>query len=163
MLWNLSFFGPDLKRMGIILLVSAGVAVFVNTVSPRKIPWVQAWSNHIEAQAYTQQIPVLPLSTALEFHHSGIALFVDVRSTDEYAAGHISEAISLPFQRLDAHVDTLVELASSNRPLVVYCSNRKCDDALMLAIELRNIGAQDLWLFVDGFEIWQQYGGAVAP
>ena len=74
---------------------------------------------------------------------------------------HISGAISVPFQSLEELFVTIGELIDSGKELVVYCKNRECDDSLMLAIELQAIGCSNLVLYVDGFELWEEYVGAV--
>ncbi|PCK30897.1 rhodanese-like domain-containing protein [Pseudoalteromonas piscicida] len=44
---------------------------------------------------------------------------VDVRSPEEFAAGHIKGAINIPFNEIDSNQDKL--LALTEQPLVVYC------------------------------------------
>jgi rhodanese-related sulfurtransferase len=46
------------------------------------------------------------------------ARLVDVRTPDEYAAGHIEGAVNIPVQELPGRVD---ELAPKDAPVVVYC------------------------------------------
>ncbi len=150
-----------LKRIGIILLVSGVVAGVANLVHPRKIPWVQDWSRHVEAKAAKQKIKVVPLSVALEKFQTLETIFVDARSTDEFEAGHVSGAVSVPFQSLEDYFPAIVELLDGGKELLVYCANRECDDSLMLAIELQAMGASNLVLYVDGFEAWEKYGGEV--
>ena len=151
-----------LRRIGIILLVSGVVTVVANRLHPRRIPWVQDWSKQVEAQAAKQDIKVIPLTVALERFRSGESLFVDARSADHFAKGHISGAVSVPFEQFDELFPVIVDLIDSGRELVVYCSNRECDDALLLAIELRAMGCSNAVLYIDGFEVWQTYGGATS-
>jgi rhodanese-related sulfurtransferase len=150
-----------LKRIGILLLAGGVVAVVANGVHPQKIPWVQDWSRYVEAKAAKQGIRVIPLSVALEKFQSLEAVFVDARPMEEFAANHIPGAISIPFQSLEEHFPTLGSFVYSGRELLVYCSSRECDDALLLATELQAMGAKRLVLYVDGFDLWQEYGGAV--
>ena len=150
------------KRIGIILLASAVVAVVANSVHPRRIPWLQDWSRQVEAQAAKQNIKVIPLPVALERLRSGDALFVDARSADHFAQGHISGAVSIPFEQFDDFFSVIVDLIDSGRELVVYCGNRECDDALLLAIELRAMGSANAVLYIDGFDLWQKHEGATS-
>ncbi len=154
---------PIIKQIGIILLFSGVVSFLANSVHPRKIPWVQQWSNHIEAKARKAGIKVIPFSVALQKFQTLDVVFVDARSATEFGAGHISGAVSLPFQALEEQFPMIGSLLDSGRELIIYCSNRECDDSLMLAIGLQAMGAEHLVLFIDGFEIWQQYGGEVEP
>ena len=150
------------QRIGIILLVSGVVSILVNSIHPRKISWVQDWSRHVEAKAAKQKIKVIPLSVALEKFQSLEIVFIDARPMEEFALGHIPGAVSVPFQSLEEQFVMIGELIDSDRELVVYCKNRECDDSLMLAIELQTMGCSNLVLYVDGFELWEKYGGAVA-
>jgi rhodanese-related sulfurtransferase len=151
-----------LKQIGAILLISGVVSFLANSVHPRKIPWVQAWSNHVEAKAKKSGIKVIPLSVALQKFQSleEPAIFIDARAPDEFAAGHIPGALSVPFQSLEELFPIIGSLIDSGQELIVYCKNRECDDSLMLATELQAMGAENLTLFVDGFEVWQHYGGS---
>jgi rhodanese-related sulfurtransferase len=149
-----------LKRIGIILLVCGMVAVIANSVHPRNIPWVQNWSNHIEAKAKRNGIKVIPLSVALrKFQSLEDVAFIDARSVEEFEAGHIAGAVSVPFQSLEEQFPMIGSLIDSGQELIVYCKNRECDDSLMLAFELKAMGAENLMLYIDGFEIWHKYGG----
>ncbi|MEA2069072.1 MAG: rhodanese-like domain-containing protein [Verrucomicrobiota bacterium] len=149
-----------LKRIAILLLVSGVVAVVANTVHPKRIPWVQDWSRHVEAKAAKHKIKVVPLFVALKKFQSLEVVFIDARPVEEFAQGHIPGAASIPFQSLEEHFPALGNLVDSGRELVVYCGNRDCDDSLMLAIELQAMGCDNLVLYVDGFELWEKHGGA---
>ena len=108
------------KQIGYILLASAALAAGVNVMHPRRIPWVRDWSGQVEAQAAKQDIKVIPLTVALERLRSGESLFVDARSADHFAQGHISGAVSLPFEQFDELFPVIVDLIDSGRELVVY-------------------------------------------
>lgn len=149
------------QRIGTILLISGVVAVVANSVHPRRIPWVQDWSVHVEAKAAKQKIKVIPLSVALKKFQALEVVFVDARPADEFAQGHIPGAVSIPFQSLEDQFPAIGDLIDSGEELVVYCKNRDCDDSLMLAIELQSMGCSNLILYVDGFELWEKHGGAV--
>ena len=153
--------GATVKRIGIILLVSGVVAVVANSVHPRKIPWVQDWSNQVEAKAKDQQIKVIPLSVALHAFKTADRIFIDARTADKFSAGHIPGALSVPLQSVIEKFELISSLLDSGKELVVYCQNRDCDDSLMLATELQNIGASNLVLYIDGYDLWEKYGGAV--
>ena len=150
-----------IRQIGLILFVSGFLALLANTIHPRKIPWVQDWSHQVESRASELQIRVVPLSVAKEIHSVGKALFVDARSETDYADGHIPDAVSLPLEALDEHFEQIMEWTDSDRDLVVYCSNRECDDALLLSAELKSMGVSNLTLFIDGFDSWKTFGEAV--
>jgi rhodanese-related sulfurtransferase len=149
------------KRIGIILLAGAVAAVMANSMHPRRIPWVQDWSGQVEARAGEQGIRVISLIDALGKLHSAEAVFVDARPVEHFTRGHIPGAVSVPFDQFDAFFPVMADLIDSGRELVMYCTNRECDDALLLAIELQNMGCSNVVLFVDGFEFWKKHRGGV--
>lgn len=149
-----------LKQIGMILFVSGFLAFIANTVHPRKIPWVQQWSDQVEAKARGEGIEVIPFSVALSTFRSQKAVFIDARSSEEFVKGHIPEALPIPFSNWEDSFMVLAGHVEAGNPLVVYCSNRECDDALLLAIELKAMGAEKLYLFIDGYDSWSSQVGA---
>ena len=147
-----------IKKMLLIMLVSGLLAGAANLLHPHRIPWIQDWGNYVEAKAVQSGIEVIPLSLALSIHEAEEHWFIDARSAMEYEKGHISKALSLPFEDLDNQLPTLEQVLDSDRPLVVYCRNRECDDALLLAMELCDMGKSNLLYYVDGFELWEESG-----
>jgi rhodanese-related sulfurtransferase len=149
---------PVPMQMLLVLLVSGLLAGTVNLLHPHRIPWVQDWGNYVEAWAVQAGVDVIPLGSALSFHEAGEHLFVDARLSDEYEKGHIPGALSLPFDDMENHLPALEQVLESEHPIVVYCRNRECDDALLLALELREMGQSNLFYYVDGFELWEESG-----
>ena len=145
------------KQIGILLLAAAVLAAVSNLVHPRHIPWMQDWSNQIEEQAAEEGIRIIPLSDALK---SG-ALFIDARKHQEYLEGHIPGALSVPLATWQDHYMTLGEEVDAGTEMIVYCSDRTCDLALMLAGRLREYLGADVRLLVDGFVGWTEAGGEV--
>ena len=152
-----------MKQISAIILTSFMLAGLVNFIHPRRIPWIQDWNNYVESKAREAGIEVIPLSAALSLYRQGNHLFIDARSSAEYHAKHIHSALSLPFEDLDENVPALERVLASELPLLVYCRNRECDDALLLATELRAMGKSNLLYYVDGFELWEASGCPVEP
>ena len=133
----------------------------MNGVHPRRIPWVQDWSRQVEAKAVAERFRIISLAGARDKLKQGGSLFVDARPSDEFAAGHIAGAESIPFKEFEAHFSTLENWVVWDKELVIYCSSRDCDDALQLALTLREMGATHLILFIDGFALWEKAGAPV--
>ena len=141
-----------------MLVASLLIAGLVNALHPNKIPWVQDWDGYVETKAREAGVQVVSWSFAQEQFEGKSALFVDARSVDEFEAGHIPSAISLPFEQLDDAFETLVELVESEPPLIIYCKNRDCDDGLLLAMEFQALEKTNVYYFVDGFDAWEEAG-----
>ena len=65
------------------------------------------------------------------------ALWIDARSSDLYAAGHIPGALSLHESNWEHGFATLVEKWDGQRPLVVYCGGEDCQASDSVARRLR--------------------------
>lgn len=78
----------------------------------------------------------------------GGALLLDVRSPEEYAAGHVDGALNIPVDALATRLD---EVGPKERPVVVYCRSgvrsRKAR-ALLLEkgwVKVENLGGLSNW------------------
>lgn len=76
------------------------------------------------------------------------ARLVDVRTTGEFAAGHLPGALNLPVQDLEGH---LAELGAKDQPIVLYCRSgqRSARAARMLKgagfTQVHDLGAMSNW------------------
>ncbi|ODT34847.1 MAG: hypothetical protein ABS67_03775 [Niabella sp. SCN 42-15] len=58
------------------------------------------------------------MQTLYEIVNSKIKTLIDVRSVQEYNVENISGAVNIPLQEIKDHID---EIASMQKPIVVYC------------------------------------------
>jgi 3-mercaptopyruvate sulfurtransferase SseA len=70
----------------------------------------------LRAQA---EAPRMPLAQFEELHGRGGVVVLDVRSADQFRAGHIPGAISVPLDTVAARAS---EWRTATRPVVTYCS-----------------------------------------
>ncbi|GAO44024.1 MBL fold metallo-hydrolase [Flavihumibacter petaseus] len=52
---------------------------------------------------------------------AGVTQFVDVRTKEEFAAGHVPGALNIPLQDLSERINEIVDLG--NKPVVFYCKS----------------------------------------
>lgn len=64
------------------------------------------------------EIPRVSITDALSAHSTGTAVFLDVRAATDYAAGHITGAISIPFDQLSDRMNEL----NPNDWIITYCT-----------------------------------------
>ncbi len=101
------------------------------------------------AQADTQGIEAQALLQQLETQQAGV--IVDVRSTKEFAQGHIPGALNIPYNDL-AHNRQLT--AYKEQPIIIYCrSGRRAQIARQL---LQEQGFKQLLLLNGHLLTWQQ-------
>ncbi len=88
---------------------------------------------------------------------SGEVILLDVRPTEEYEAGHLPEAVSIPVDELERRLNEL----PPDKTIVAYCRGPYCvyaDDALALLLER---GWQVARL-EEGVAEWQEAGYSLA-
>lgn len=84
---------------------------------------------------------------------SGTVLVLDVRPVDEYRAGHIPGALSVPLDRLARRLRDV----PSDKKIVAYCRGPYCVLAFK-AVEILRTRGFDARRLVDGFPEWRAAG-----
>lgn len=84
---------------------------------------------------------------------SGTVLVLDVRPTDEYRAGHIPGAISVPLDQIERRLKDL----PPEREVVAYCRGPYCVLAFE-AVEILRARGRRARRLVDGFPEWRAAG-----
>lgn len=163
---TLPFFSSVVRRAVLLLAAAALAAVAFNACRPSPLPWRADWSHHVETLARQHRIPLVYLPefrAALASTPPAVA--VDARPAAEFAAAHVPGAFSLP---ADSSEDAFAALYRTlgedlSAPLVAYCRDISCDDALTLALALRARGWSSVRLYPGGFAEWTAYHGPVEP
>lgn len=143
--------------------VSVVIAFAVNTFSSNGIAWVGQWdttkgvitakaNNHI----LNHDLEIDNVLEAKKIFDSGQALFVDARSFEAYSDGHIKGAVSLPAMEFDEFVEEFMEQYNPSQFIITYCSGRECEDSHDLAERLVEAGFQNVSVYIDGYELWEQ-------
>ncbi len=100
-----------------------------------------------------------PISRAelIERMDEGRVVVIDVRPAEEYAAGHIPGAVSVPYPDLDDHIDEL----PADVEVVAYCRGPYCvlAPAALSLLGRRGLRARRLR---EGFPEWRAAGLPVA-
>jgi len=101
------------------------------------------------------------LAIVRQLHEAGSGLFLDARSAEEYAAGHIAGAVSLPFDDVFKDPRRLAQIEDGGRPIVTYCGGGDCDLSRNLAMSLIDAGRRRVVVFTGGLPEWKNAGLAV--
>lgn len=157
------------KKMVLLLTVAASLALLVNRLSPHGIPLIGQWDSELgvvtantDAVALWMDFEIPDPETAKQVFDAGSALFVDVRSRDMFAEGHIPGAVSLPLGDFESRVEAFAAEVSPTQPLVTYCSGRLCQDSHTAAQLLMERGFENVVVYIDGFPGWIENGYPVA-
>jgi rhodanese-related sulfurtransferase len=97
-------------------------------------------------------------ASAKKIFDTGRALFIDVRSREMFAAGHIPGAKSLPLGEIENIAETLLADVRPQQPIITYCSGRLCQDSHTAAQWLMEQGFENVVVYIDGFPGWVDNG-----
>lgn len=111
--------------------------------------------DHIVQTYFTAKDRLEPVrrEDLLDRARAGTILVLDVRPADEYRAGHIPGAISVPVNELERRIEELPK----DKEVVAYCRGPYCILAFRAIEILRARGLQARRL-VDGFPEWRAAG-----
>jgi rhodanese-related sulfurtransferase len=154
-----------IKEIIILVGVAVTLALLVNQLSPRGIRLVGHWdtakgvigANTPGKDGY-RIAEIDQVADAAKIFYDGDTLFVDARSTEDFASGHIPEAISLPVGQFDQRIESFLNQYPLNQPIIAYCSGRTCEDSHHLAQLLSDVGFSEVRIFIDGFPGWEAEG-----
>ncbi len=139
-----------------LLAASAALGLIANHFSPRGVP--------LFPPALVQEQAALPLPAGLRSispeqayaaFQSQSSLFIDARSPEEYARGHIPGALNLPAKDFDSRFPGFADRIESAKSIIVYCRSVECSDAVEVAEKLRDLIPSSVGVFDRGWEAWR--------
>jgi rhodanese-related sulfurtransferase len=86
------------------------------------------------------------------------AIFIDARSPEDYAQGHIRCALNVPWQAFDEYVDRVWDKIPDNAWIVTYCDGEHCSLSEDLAKELSSMGYKKVKVLLNGWTRWLEAG-----
>ncbi|HGG58914.1 MAG TPA: metalloregulator ArsR/SmtB family transcription factor [Gammaproteobacteria bacterium] len=95
----------------------------------------------------------IPARELLKRVREGLVTVLDVRPPEEYAAGHLPDAVNVPLEELEQHLDQL----DPSREVVAYCRGPHCVLAFDAVSRLRDRGI-DARRLDGGLPEWRQLG-----
>lgn len=100
----------------------------------------------------------MPIGDLYQLTQGNAALIFDVRPKFYYSMGHIPNSISFPEKDFDRHIsvhEPSIRLAiRNNTPVVIYCTDLACPDALTVATKLAQRG-HNISVLQGGYEAWK--------
>jgi rhodanese-related sulfurtransferase len=108
-----------------------------------------------QGESSSKGFPMVDLVATRKILADNHYLVFDARKPSEYQMGHLPGAISFPFEAKDQVFAEWAAILQPDQKVLVYCSSRKCDDALNLALYLREFGVKEIAVFGEGVEGWK--------
>ena len=145
----------------VIFAVCCALGLAGNALSPRSIPlaggqWDPAQGiMHAGGRCApeTQDMDITSLLFLMEQRPESL-LVADARSTEDYEAGHIPGAISLPIDAVEFALPAFMQQYDPAKVVVTYCSGAECWDSHELAGILKDAGCERVFVYGKGFPDW---------
>ena len=144
-----------------VILVALVVFFFWNNLSPTGI---------LESQHKTKPAPSkkssgaglhVTLRQARHAFEDKDVVFIDARSSTEYAAGHIPGALNIPTSNFNSSL--VLRQLKRDQPVITYCSGQACQSSIVLAEMLIGVrGHTETRVFFGGWEAWKVAGYPIA-
>lgn len=154
----------QLRRAGFVLSRREGKQVFYRP-GPGPVPdliaalhnlsgWQQNEMQQIarDSEYHPHQLEGVSIEALLDRIDQG-ALLLDVRSVEDYTAGHLPGALNVPVDKLPQQIDKLPR----DQNILAYCGGRFCVLS-MKAVELLRKQGFNAERVSDGFPGWQAAG-----
>ncbi|MFQ5490147.1 MAG: rhodanese-like domain-containing protein [Phycisphaerae bacterium] len=94
---------------------------------------------------------------------SGMSIIVDARDDEHYLEARIPGAYQLDHYRLEEYLPDLEPIALGADLIVVYCNGGTCEDSILVARDLVDIGVlqENIRLYEGGIKDWENRKGPV--
>ncbi len=103
-------------------------------------------------------VTFITLGEAEGLFSEGEALFIDSRPKEAFQAGHILEAVNIPFEEYKKEEALDLIFLPPEGTAVVYCDGSECNSSLELAKVLHQKGLLDIKIFFGGWVEWAEEG-----
>jgi rhodanese-related sulfurtransferase len=114
--------------------------------------------NYVARATIDKPMPKLVDAKTVKQHLEDSHPFFLVEALPEkyYLDGHLPGALNLPHEASDQELRR--KLPDPAAEIVVYCASRGCSNSSFLARRLESLGFQNVAVFEDGKDGWQQAG-----
>ena len=152
---------PLWLELAVIVILGVGLSVAMNMARQEPVPWIVDFAALDKRDALRRGLETIDPHAAVTMLGKPGVVFLDARTPEEFAMGHVAGARSLPQETMYGDLDAAAKalgLTDEDR-LVVYCGNLLCDKSKELAEALRTAGYPYVTVITDGYEGWTAAGG----
>jgi rhodanese-related sulfurtransferase len=108
--------------------------------------------------AGTTSFPRISQADALKLYREGKAVFIDVRSNQQYQLQHVKGAMSIPGSQIIKRFGEVPRL----KTVITYCACDAEQSSGRAAADLTSHGVTNVWALKGGIQEWKGQGGPIA-
>lgn len=148
----------SVRQAAAIILIACIVAVCTNFLRQNSIPLVGDWSTDSRFADDSGQSLVISIKNASRLYAENDAVFVDARPESQYDQGHIKEAVSLPWEKVNERFMEVADRFEGEKTIICYCDGENCELSHDLALFLADMGFEDVRVLINGWTVWRKAG-----
>ncbi|HDR16108.1 MAG TPA: rhodanese-like domain-containing protein, partial [Desulfobacteraceae bacterium] len=122
------------------------------------LPLMGDWSVEARFNDRAGNSLIISLEECLRLFENEEVLFLDARPEKQYAEGHIKGAVNLPWQDLDRYFMEVIDRLEGPEAIITYCDGEACDLGHELALFLKEMGFENVYVLVNGWSVWRAAG-----
>jgi rhodanese-related sulfurtransferase len=145
-------------QSGAIVVLACAIGLLANESRSDKLALVADGSPEARLTTDAGNSMAISLDEARRLYLNEGALFLDARSPEEYARGHIRCAQNVPWQSFDTYMDRVWGVIPEEAGIVTYCDGEHCSLSEDLARELIAMGYQNVKVLPNGYTRWVEAG-----
>ena len=139
-----------------IIVLAVFIGLGVNHFRADGIPLIEnRQAEQIPANAGYR---IISIDAAAALYQQGKAVFIDARPDDEYNAGHIKGALSLPYMQVEDRFISVAQKLPENKMIITYCDGPTCELGSDLAKFLTQMGFATVRVLLNGWTVWNEQG-----
>jgi len=149
--------GAILLGAAAIVVIAISAGLIANYLLPYSLP-LFASEQDLNPPVPAELTPI-SLDQARRRLDEPEVIFLDARSPEAFAAGHVKGALNLPPGSFhDMHASLLQEQLRAAELLICYCDSTTCGQAEHLCELLSAAGYSNVAVMPEGWEGWDQAG-----
>jgi rhodanese-related sulfurtransferase len=153
-----STFAEAVRLVAVASLGAGAIALVRGVPTPTPPTDASAVACQAPGDAASDDILFITQGRARELAQAPGVAFVDCRSQDEFAAGHVSGSLHVE-PAASAAPEPLVAALSGASTVITYCdAAQQCERSLRVASMLRSAGVPDVHVLEGGLPAWIAHG-----
>ena len=146
----------------LIGLISLLAGLGLHVLRDDSLALFQKWEPTRKVAFSTPSFSVVMIDEAWDLFETKKACFLDVRSADDYRAGHIPGAYHIDPSSLEESALIAEKNFAPDKRYVIYCDGGDCSVGYDIAGQLAEGGAENVGIFLRGWQKWRDAGLPVA-
>jgi len=141
------------SRAAALAFFGAICASIANAARPSPLPWVLDFKSSVvdnAALAATFEVSYDELAGHLKQFS---AAFIDARSAELFAAGHLEGAYNVPSDQMESFAGVIFQNVSPAQLIIVYCDGGNCEASHKVVEFLNASGFRNTRIFKQGWEM----------